>query len=108
MRFDGQPLRYLLPYKFEMGAQGSGHPATHLIFPCHMPDLAGKMESLSPIQALRAVSESGYQVVDLDEENVARILQWLGSLSCYSLIYSSTAEALRLLESIEMVTHDRL
>jgi hypothetical protein len=100
IRFDGRRLRYLLPDGIEMAVDGAIRLATHLIFPCFGRELAGKIEPLSPVQALRTVAEAGYQVPGLDEDRVARILQWLGSMYCYSLTYSSTAEALGLLGEV--------
>ena len=100
VRFDGQPIRYL-PYE-DIGSSPdeAAHAVTHLIFPAHRPGSPPKMEPPSLVQGLRAIAEAGYQVEGLDEERVARILGWLDGLLCCSMSYSSTADALDLLEAM--------
>lgn len=100
VRFDGQPIRYLLPGAIHLAAKDTGHPATHLVFPSYSPDVSGRTELLSPVQALRAITEAGYQVPGLDEERVERILQWITGMTCFTLAYASSTEALALIEEI--------
>jgi hypothetical protein len=52
---------------------------------------------LSPVTALRWLTETGYQVPGLTPDNAGQIVAWILGLSCFSLTYSSTEEALQLL-----------
>lgn len=97
VRFDGQPMRYLVPGSIR---QARKVPATHLLFPKYTPGSSGGMEPLGSIQALRAITEAGYQVPDLDASRVERILRWIGGLTCCALAYSSSEEALALIGEI--------
>ena len=99
VRFDGQPMRYLLPGTIRLAPNGSRARATHLVFPSYRPNASGKLEPLSSVQALRALVGCGYHVPGLDEKRVGLILQWLTGLVCRSLAYSSTGEALALLDT---------
>jgi hypothetical protein len=98
LRFDDQPMRYLLPATIHLVSSGVGMVTTHLVFPCYHPDALPSLEPLSLLQALCALTGSGYQVPELDVERVEGILQWLRGLTCCALTYSSTPEALALLE----------
>ncbi len=99
-RFDGQPIRYLLPERRRATSKGEGYRATHLVFPTYAPGAPARIEPLGPVQRLRAIARAGYQVPALDEQRVEQILGWLGSLASFSLAYSSTSEALALLQSV--------
>ena len=96
-RWDGSRVRYLEPETIPFAHGRDSRQATHLCFPRFQPNGAGGLESLGPVQALRTLTESGYQVRGLDEECVERIVTWLLGLSCFVLTYSSAEEALHLL-----------
>ncbi|MFB3904579.1 MAG: hypothetical protein ACE15E_14110 [Acidobacteriota bacterium] len=100
IRFDGRQVRYLLPDLIRVAPNGERIAAAQVLFPRYVPGVGGHCRRLSPVAALRAIVNSGYQVPDLEEERVNRIIAWLADLSCYSLTYSSTAEALSFLTSI--------
>jgi len=100
IRWDGNRIRYLQPDMIRF-AQGSDCRRTRFLFvPCYKPDCIGSIERLSTLHALRSITETGYQIPDLTRENADRIVAWMCSLSCFTLTYSSTAEALQLLDSV--------
>jgi len=99
-RFDGQPIRYLLPQNAGFGSNGAEYRATHLVFPTYGRGVAAKIEPLGPVHCLRAIARAGYQVPALDEQRVEQILGWLGSVASFSLTYSSTRDALALLQRV--------
>lgn len=100
IRWDGQPIRFLGSDEIDFYMAIAACPVTHLIFPRYNADSAGTIEPLTPVQGLRAITEAGYQVPGLDEKRVAQILDWINGLSCYTLFYSSTDEALGLLKEV--------
>lgn len=99
-RFDDQPVRFLLPDTIRLVSNGERLPATHLVFPGYRSGTRGKLEPLSILQALRALTGSGYQVPELDTQRVECILRWIAELNCSALTYSSTTEALALLDEL--------
>lgn len=98
-RWDGVMVRYLEPGSLVFAEGDDGRRVTHLCFPHFQPDSPGGLERLSPVNALRRLTETGYQVSGLTVENVDRIVAWICGLSCFSLSYSSTEKALRMLDS---------
>lgn len=100
-RWDGLAVRFLEPDSIAFAGEGDKRRATHLCFPRFLPDGAGCLERLSPVNALRRLTESGYQVPGLTVESADRIVAWITGLSCFSLTYSSTEEALRLLDAVQ-------
>lgn len=100
IRLDGVRLRYLKPGNIAFAESGDNRRATHLCFPCFQPGGAAELERLSPVDAMRRLSETGYTVPDLTVENADQIVDWMCGLSCFSLTYSSTEEALRLLDAV--------
>lgn len=98
-RWDGLPVRFLEHGSIAFAGEGDNRRATHLCFPRFLPDAPASLERLSPVNALRRLTESGYQVPGLTVESADRIVDWIAGLSCFSLTYSSTEEALRLLDS---------
>ncbi|MEI6207068.1 MAG: hypothetical protein WCP20_09815 [Desulfuromonadales bacterium] len=100
LRFDGQKICYLLPDSIQVVPCYGRYPATHLIFPEFNPEAAGKLEPLSMVQTLKLFADAGYHIPGLDEERVVGIINWLAGLERYSLVYSSTGEALLQLKEI--------
>lgn len=98
-RWDGLPVRFLESGSIAFAGEGDNRRATHLCFPRFLPDGPGCLERLSPVNAMRRLTDSGYQVPGLTVESADRIVDWMCGLSCFSLTYSSTEEALRLLDS---------
>jgi hypothetical protein len=98
VRWDGLQVRYLESAAIRYALDRDKWQATQICFHAFQPDGRGRIEQLSPVQALRAMSESGFQARILDPEHVERILSWLLELPCCALTYSSSGEALELLD----------
>lgn len=96
-RWDGNRIRYLLPDTIHFVQGRDGSRAKYLFLPCYRPDCSASIERLSTWNALRTVTETGYQIPDLPPENAGRIVAWMRDLSCFKITYSSTAEALQLI-----------
>jgi hypothetical protein len=98
-RRDGLLVRFLELGSISFAEGEAGRQSMHLCFPRFQPDAPAGLERLSPVNALRRLAETGYQVPGLSVERADRIVDWICGLSCFSFTYSSTDEALRLLDS---------
>jgi hypothetical protein len=98
-RRDGLLVRFLELGSISFAEGEAGRQSMHLCFPRFQPDAPAGLERLSPVYALRRLAETGYRVPGLSVESAERIVDWICGISCYSLTYSSTEEALRLLDS---------
>jgi hypothetical protein len=100
LRFDDQKIRYLLSGSIKVAEPQNRYPVTHLIYPGYSQSSSAKLQSLSIVQTLNLFAEAGYHIPGLDEARVVGIINWLAGIERYSLVYSSTEEALLLLKEI--------
>jgi len=99
-RFDQQPVRYLPPPEVQDVKQQCKF-ATHIIFPQVSDDASGELLSLSPLQTLAKLDESGYQVQDkLGEKKAESILHWLAGLQAYEVHYQHFNQAVEVIETL--------
>jgi hypothetical protein len=101
VRYDGQRVRFLDPNMIAFAEERQGRTTTLLCVPRFCPGCSPQLTRLSPVNALRAATASGYQVRGLDTEQVERIIAWLLGLSGFELTYPSTAAALQLLHEAQ-------
>ena len=98
-RWDGNRIRYLQPGIISFAQVGDDCRAMHLCFPRYQPGSSGRVERIGTVNALRYLTEAGYQIAGLPAENAERIVAWMRGLSCFTLTYSSTTEAMQLLDT---------
>ena len=88
-RWDRLPVRFPDPGDIVFAAsEGVNRRATHLCFPRYQSGSPGNLERLSPVSALRRLTDSGYQVPGLDRECAETIVDWVAGLACFSVTYS--------------------
>jgi len=68
-----------------------------VIFPCYDSTCdKTELNELNYLNALKLLMDAGYQIKNsLTEEKVEKVLQWITSVSCFKLKYSSLDEALQ-------------
>jgi len=99
-RFDQQPVRYLPPPEIQ-DVTLARISATHIIFPQVSDDASGELLSLSPLQTLAKLDETGYQVQDkLGEEKAESMLFWLAGLQAYEVHYQHFNQAVEVIETL--------
>jgi hypothetical protein len=95
LRWDGLRVRYLSPAALRFAADRER--PDYLFFPCFRPGKAGGIERLGPVDTLRRLSDTGFQMRALGEKEVEALVSLLAGLQSASLTYASTEEAVRLL-----------
>lgn len=91
-----QATRYMPPLKNTPHAWNHTWQVSTLIFPHYVPATQPALIPVEPLTALSLLIQSG----SLCGESFPRFLQWLSSLSAYSLNYASLDEASSLIEQI--------
>lgn len=93
-RWDGLALRYLLPPASARAETACA--ISHVVFPRFAAGADLAVTALTPVAALRRMTEAGYQVKEyLDAAKVEQLLDWLSRVRCTALEYGSTEDALR-------------
>ena len=100
IRWDNSHVRYLVPDDSDSIKNTEVNTVTQICFPCFDPLGQNSLKVISPVSTLRLLTESGYQLRDLQAEHVDNILKWLTGLTCFTLAYSSTEGALKLLGTV--------
>ncbi len=96
-RFDGQNIRFLPPVNMHKGRQ----KASHMIFPKYTPNAKTILTQIGAKEALEKIKEASYQVQEsMDRDKFELILTHLVSLPKYSLVYSSSDEAIAMINTL--------
>jgi len=99
-RFDQKPVRYLPPPEIQ-DVTLARISATHIIFPQVSDGETGDLLSISLLQALAKLDETGYQVQDkLGEEKAESMLFWLAGLQAYEVHYQHFNQAVEVIETL--------
>lgn len=99
LRSDGTKIRMAYPLRESRSSQS--RRLTHIVFPHYTPLSSAKAESLSLLQTLRLLNESGMLLAkQFTRENFEAFLQSVRRTSAYKLQYASLAEAHRILRAI--------
>jgi hypothetical protein len=98
-RVDGKIVRYLTPPPGP--EQDTYHPVGAIVFPRYAADLETALIPLGKAEALRRLMAECLALrKSLDENNVARLVEWMRAVPCYELPNSSLAEATKLLRQL--------
>jgi len=94
-RADGKRIRYLMPDDVMSAAPSDAAQTAHvLVFPHYQPGSPTVMQPLRRADALLKLTESGYDIPDIINDNVvSALIDWMTSLDCYDLRYSDMQEA---------------
>jgi hypothetical protein len=99
MRSDGIKIRMAHPSQRRCSSQS--RPLTHIVFPHYEASSSAAVESLSPLQALRLLSEGGLLLSKrFAREDFEVFLQSVRRTPAYRLQYTSSEEAQRMLREI--------
>lgn len=96
LRLDGQSVRYLLPEKQQLFADGARHhPVRALVFPVYRAGADARLQPVTPADALCRLTEAGTDVNgELDSSRVAQLVDWIAGVDSYELLYSDLDEAI--------------
>ena len=98
-RGDGKLVRYVPPP--EDAASHQPAPVSHIVFPRYAKDGSTHLKPLRRAEALgRLMGECLALGQRLDRENVARIVNWMAGIDCYSLEFSSLDDAVELIAQV--------
>jgi hypothetical protein len=98
-RQDGKAVRYLPPPPNSI--QKTSAPVSHLIFPRYREGCSTEITSIARSEALgRLMDECLALRQRLNDENVARLINWIGGINCYALTFSSLEEATDLISQV--------
>ncbi len=98
-RFDGQCLRFLPPR--QIATENLKIDGAYLIFPRYVADTSTKIESLSTLETLNMITESGYEVFDsFDQTTVEQWINIIERLKKYTITYSNMEEAQQHIERL--------
>ncbi len=96
-RFDGQNIRFLPPVNMHKGRQ----KASHMIFPKYTPNAKTTLRQIGAKEALEKIKEASYQVQEnMDRDKFELILTHLVTLPKYTLVYSSSDEAIAIINTL--------
>lgn len=101
-RADGKRIRYLLP-SLPVPTDDVQHalPAAVLVFPRYRAGAATTLQRVRRAQALVKLAEAGYDVGGvLDRDVVRALVDWIGGLQCYELVYGDLDEAVARLTAV--------
>jgi hypothetical protein len=97
LRRDGQSVKYWLPPPERLPPRAAaGLRVAALVFPRYRADAECALVPISRSHALLGIAEAGYHLLEgrLDEPWMETTLEWLRTLSCFELSYSSLDDAI--------------
>ncbi|RDD62501.1 PqqD family peptide modification chaperone [Ferruginivarius sediminum] len=89
VRMDGTRLRYLTP-----GRIGHGRRIDAIVFPRYRQDSETAVETVPPAEALQRLASEWVRVATISDEDVERLVDWIGSTPSVQITYGSP-DALR-------------
>ena len=99
---DGTRIRYLTPPpgSFPLDVCES-LPVGAIVFPLYNPHESTELRSISRVEALRGIQDSGYAFRnELDLERIDELVRWMAGIRCFTLVYASLAEGVTAMRGV--------
>jgi len=95
-RGDGKRVCYMPPPAHALPASTAPKPVKAVVFPQFQPGASSKLDRMDTVDALKKLMDECL-VVDkrLDRQKVAGLIDWIGKVDCYRLVFSDAEDAVR-------------
>lgn len=99
-RADGKKVRYLLPHAAQLPNDGNRAPIKAIVFPRFRQGAEIHLASISKIQALQRLADTGSSERDLTGRDVQSMIWLVERHPCYELLFDDVVDAAAILDQI--------